>query len=117
MPSNGEYEEIDFVPPKDVSEEARKGLDLRRAHGRGGTSVGFARARDLKNQRRSSPKTIRRMVQYFARHDVDRNADGFDNDANPSAGYIAWLLWGGDSGRTWCEDLARRMDRANGRNK
>ena len=25
------------------------------------------------------------------------------NEADPSAGYIAWLLWGGDEGKTWVD--------------
>jgi hypothetical protein len=24
-------------------------------------------------------------------------------EANPSAGYIAWLLWGGEPGRRWAK--------------
>lgn len=47
-----------------------------------------------------SPDTIKRMASYFARHEVDKRAKNFGNDANPSAGYIAWLLWGGEEGRT-----------------
>jgi hypothetical protein len=26
-----------------------------------------------------------------------------NNTARPSAGYIAWLLWGGEPGRAWVE--------------
>jgi hypothetical protein len=41
------YEDIDFTPPQGVREEAKKGLAWREEHGRGGTAVGVARARDL----------------------------------------------------------------------
>ncbi|WP_454851423.1 hypothetical protein [Rhizobium binxianense] len=89
------------VPPQAVAEAAAKGLELRRQFGRGGTEVGVARARDLKNRKPLSADTIKRMVSYFARHEVDKRAKNFGNEENPSAGYIAWLLWGGDAGRSW----------------
>lgn len=104
------YDGIDFTPPKAVADAARRGLELRKKHGRGGTSVGVARARDLSNRRTISPKTARRMRSYFARHDSDRNAEGWADRKNPSAGWIAWLLWGGDPGRAWANRLVRRMD-------
>ncbi|MGJ3231718.1 MAG: hypothetical protein ACFE0P_07965 [Oceanicaulis sp.] len=82
----------DLIAPPAAAEAAEKGLALRREHGRGGTTVGVARARDLKNRRPLSPDTVKRMRSYFRRHAVDKNADGFGDDAQPSAGYIAWLL-------------------------
>lgn len=93
----------DLTPPADVAEAAEKGLDLRSKFGRGGTDVGVARARDLKNRRTLSEDTIDRMVSYFARHEVDKRGANFGNDDDPSAGYVAWLLWGGDAGKDWAE--------------
>lgn len=71
--------------------------------------VGVARARDLKNRRRLSPDTIKRMVSYFARHAVDKRSLDFGNDYGPSTGYIAWLLWGGDAGRDWALSIKKQM--------
>lgn len=99
----------DLTPPKAAAEAAEKGLSLRREHGRGGTDVGVARARDLKNRKSLSEDTIVRMRSYFRRHDVDRKAENFGDDDNPSAGYIAWLLWGGDAGRDWVEKKAEAL--------
>jgi hypothetical protein len=96
---------LSVKPPKKVADAAEKGLALRAKFNRGGTDVGVARARDLKNQRPCTDETIDRMVSYFARHEVDKEADDFGNDDDPSAGYIAWLLWGGDEGRAWAEDV------------
>ena len=109
------YPGIDFRPPEAVAERARKGLALRREFSRGGTAVGLARARDLKNRRNLSPETITRMTRYFARHAVDREADGFGHDENPSAGYVAWLLWGGDPGRDWAESVRSDMEAVDGK--
>lgn len=106
------YDGIDFSPPKGVAKNAERGLNLRREHDRGGTDVGVARARDLKNRKNLSPDTIERMVSYFARHEVDKKAEDFGDDQNPSAGYIAWLLWGGDEGRDWAEKVKSKMEQA-----
>ena len=54
------------------------------------------------------------MVSYFARHSVDKRAENFGNDDNPSAGYIAWLLWGGDAGQKWAEEHKKALDNAKG---
>lgn len=96
-----------FIPPVTVRNEATKGLELRRKHGRGGTEVGVARARDLSNGRPVSRNTIKRMASFFARHEVDKKAPGFRSETNPSAGKIAWLLWGGDEGRRWALEILK----------
>lgn len=107
----GRYARINFRPPEGVRKAAARGLDLRRKHGRGGTEVGVARARDLSGGKRISPDTARRMASYFARHEVDKQGEGWGRD---SAGYIAWLLWGGDAGQAWAAKLVRQMDAADG---
>lgn len=92
-----------LVPPLTVQRAAARGLDLRRRYGRGGTAVGVARARDLANGRPVSERTRARMRAYFARHAVDLIAEGArpGEPGYPSAGLIAWLLWGGDPGARW----------------
>lgn len=106
------YEDIDFSPPQGVREEAAKGLEWRREYNRGGTEVGVARARDLSNGRDISPETARRMKAYFDRHEVDQQGEGWSlgEDGFPSAGRIAWALWGGDAGRSWSAKLVRQME-------
>jgi hypothetical protein len=106
------YDTIDFTPPKGAAQAASRGLKLREAHGRGGTAVGVARARDLAAQTTLSPATVRRMTSYFARHDVDKRGKGWADRTHPSAGYIAWLLWGGDAGKRWAGRIDQRMRKA-----
>lgn len=105
------YADIDFAPPQGAREEAERGLAWREEFGRGGTQVGVARARDIANGRNLSPDTIGRMVSYFARHEVDKQGTGWSpgEDGFPSAGRIAWALWGGDPGRTWAEKVQGQM--------
>jgi hypothetical protein len=47
------------------------------------------------------------MNSYFARHEVDKKGEGWGVD---SAGYIAWLLWGGDAGRSWARGISNREE-------
>jgi len=93
------------VPNESMKEEAQRGLDWRSEFGRGGTEVGIARARDIVNGANLSDDTIGRMVSFFARHEVDKEAQGFrvGEEGYPSNGRIAWALWGGDAGKTWSE--------------
>jgi len=106
------YDGIDFTPPEGVQSEAKQGLEWRREHNRGGTPVGVARARDLSNGKEISPDTIGRMVSYFARHEVDKQGEGWKPGQKgfPSAGRIAWALWGGDAGRSWSAKVKRQME-------
>lgn len=107
----GKYDDIDFTPPAGVRAEAQKGLDWRREHGRGGTAIGIARARDLSNGKAVSPETISRMVRYFSRHASDDEGQGWSpgEDGFPSNGRIAWALWGGDAGLAWSEKVLKQM--------
>jgi len=108
------YDHIDFTPPGGVRDEAAKGLAWRDEFNRGGTAVGVARARDLSNGTNISPDTAKRMVSYFARHEVDKQGEGWSpgEDGFPSAGRIAWALWGGDPGQAWASKLTRQIDAA-----
>ena len=100
------------TPPAAVAKEAEKGLKLREEHGRGGTDVGRRRANQLKNRETVSERDIKSIYSYFARHDVDKRGANWADKDKPSAGYIAWLLWGGDAGRTWIDGLHAKLDEA-----
>jgi hypothetical protein len=104
--------EIDLRCPQIVADNAAKGLRLCKQFGRGGTEIGVARATELKNREKLAPSNIRRMVSYFARHEVDKRGKNYGNEDNPSAGHIAWLLWGGDEGRAWVLELKKKIGNA-----
>jgi HK97 family phage prohead protease len=93
--------------------EAERGLDWRAEYNRGGTLVGVSRARDISNGRKLPFRTVQRMVSYFARHEVDKQGEGFSpgEDGYPSAGRIAWALWGGDAGQSWANNISQNADR------
>ena len=99
--SKASLADLDLRPTDSMANNARRGLELRRKFGRGGTAVGVARARDLMNKNKLSPSTVLRMYSFFSRHEVDKKGKDFNNSERPSNGKIAWLLWGGDSGYAW----------------
>lgn len=99
-----------FEPTNEMAQEAALGLKWREEYGRGGTEVGVARARDISNKRNLSYDTVKRMNSYFSRHEVDKQASGWNDgeEGFPSAGRIAWQLWGGDAGADWAERIVER---------
>ena len=99
------------TPPAAVQRAAQRGLDLRAEQSpsnRGGTAVGVRRASQLANGQPVSLSTLKRMSSFFARHEVDKQGEGWGAD---SKGYQAWLLWGGNPGRAWAARMIRRMER------
>lgn len=103
----------DFVPTQKMAANARLGLELRAQFGRGGTEVGVRRAHQLIAREQLDPADIKSMYSYFARHAVDKRVTSrvWGSRSDPSAGYIAWLLWGGDEGRDW---VARQREKLRG---
>lgn len=103
--------DINTKPTDGMAQEARKGLDWRKEFNRGGTAVGVARANQLIKKERLSIRTVTRMYSYFARHEVDKKAKGFrqGEEGYPSAGRIAWALWGGDAGQSWSKKVYRQI--------
>ena len=100
-----------YKPTAGMIAEAKKGLAWRREHGRGGTSVGISRARDIVNGKSLSESTVKRMFSFFSRHEVDKKAEGFRpaEKGYPSNGRIAWALWGGDAGFSWSRKITNQL--------
>jgi hypothetical protein len=111
------YEGIDFTPPQGVRDAAIRALKKRSEQPpskRGMTAVGIARARDLSNGVSLSPETIKRMVAYFTRHEVDKQGSTWEEYGK---GRQAWDGWGGDAGYTWSKKILAQMERADAKEK
>ena len=111
------YDGIDFTPPQGVRDAAIRALKKRAEQPpskRGMTAVGIARARDLSNGVTLSPDTIRRMVAYFTRHEVDKQGSTWEEYGK---GRQAWDGWGGDAGYTWAKKILAQMERADEKEK
>jgi hypothetical protein len=120
------YDHIDFKPPQSVAAEAEKGLEYRKKANpsdkggltpaeasKQGIGSGVQRATNLKNRDNVSPEVIRQMCAFFSRHEKNKGISP-ENKATPwkDKGHVAWLLWGGDPGKTWAEKVRDQMDRA-----
>ena len=104
-----------FTPPAGVADAAKRALDWI-ADGKAGggfTGAGRARAGQLSRREAVSRDTIMRMVSFFARHEVDKKAEGFSQGEKgyPSAGRVSWDAWGGDAGKSWAEGIAAKLNR------
>lgn len=95
-----------------MAENARRALEVRAnkpPSERGMTSVGLARARQLINRQTLSPATVRRMLAYFERHEVDKKGKTWSEQGK---GWQAWNGWSGDEGWAWARARVRQMDTA-----
>lgn len=106
------YSHIGFKPPQGVRDAAKKALEVRASKPesqRGMTAVGIARARDLMNGETLSPETVRRMLAFFTRHEVDKQGATWDEQGK---GWQAWHGWGGDAGYSWARKVVKQMKSA-----
>ncbi|MHA2035874.1 MAG: hypothetical protein ACW972_00040 [Promethearchaeota archaeon] len=100
-----------YTPPKSAINNAKRGLDLRKKYGRGGLTPaeaksygidsGITRAKRI-SKGKLSRHDVRRM-SAFNRHRQNYNPSKKMADGGPTAGTIAWLLWGGTSGVNWAK--------------
>jgi len=100
-------------PTAAMQEAARRALRWKEEGKPGGTRVGLARANQIANGGLISEDTILRMHSFFSRHEVDKEAEGFEQgeDGFPSPGRVAWDLWGGDAGQAWASRLRDKIMR------
>jgi HK97 family phage prohead protease len=119
IPAGGELKRAvasgSYSPPQGVQDAAKRALKwiAEGYAGSGFTAVGRARAQQLASGADVSGDTVNRMISYFARHEVDKQATGFNSgeDGYPSAGRVAWDAWGGDAGQTWVNGLNNSQSR------
>jgi len=98
---------LKYHPNQAMVDAARRALAWKEEGRAGGTRVGLARANQIVSGDLISEDTILRMYSFFARHEVDKEAEGFaeGEDGFPSPGRVAWDLWGGDAGQAWATRL------------
>jgi hypothetical protein len=99
--------------PKSAQAEAKKALEWRKEHDRGGTPVGLNTARTLAAGGQIGIQKVRHIAKYFPRHEVDKKGKGWSpgEDGFPSNGRIAWALWGGDAAWTWARAIVERENK------
>lgn len=90
--------------PEYIKTNARRGLDLLDFAGGGLTDKTKREARSMARGEISDDKA-KRMAAWFARHISDLDSPKADeylrgDSERPTAGQVAWLLWGGDLGKS-----------------
>ena len=106
--------EINLMPTDGMRTEAERYREWK-ADGRpGGTDVAAARASQILSGDELSPDTVITMRAWFARHEVDKQGEGFSpsEDGYPSPGRVAWAAWGGDPGQTWSNSKGSAIENA-----
>lgn len=86
--------------PSYIQKNAKRGLDLLEYAGDGLTDKTKREAREMANGKISDSKVVR-MAAWFSRHEGDLDSEKADDylegrSDKPTAGQVAWLLWGGD---------------------
>ena len=116
MRKYGDRGDADHTPPKKVRDEAMKGIILSHRHNYTSASgIGLVRAMQLVVKPKIWDRSVQRMSSYFERHIRDQESANFGNDTNPSRGYMAWLNWGGDSGKAWADNIMNKHSVSNPR--
>jgi hypothetical protein len=100
-----------YKPTEGMASAAKRALKWKEEGKPGGTLVGLARANQLKDRDPLSESTVLRMFSFFSRHEVDKQATGFNSgeEGFPSKGRVAWDLWGGDGGFSWSRQHRDRI--------
>ena len=110
------YDEIDFSVPAGVIEELQRGLEWHEQglSGDGLTPATVTWATKMAGGDDISPDKAKKMNAWFARHESDKDGQGFNpgEPGYPSAGRVAWALWGGDPAVTWSGKLVQQMLKA-----
>ena len=102
---------IDLAPTDGMKIEAQRYRDWKSEGRAGGTEVAATRAGQILSADELSPETVITMAAWFARHEVDKQGQGFSpgEDGYPSPGRVAWAAWGGDPGQSWSITKANRI--------
>ena len=84
--------EVNLMPTDGMREEAQRYRDWKAEGEAGGTEVAARRASQILSGDELSPVTVIAMSAWFARHEVDKQGEGFSpgDDAYPSRGRVAW---------------------------
>ena len=109
--------EINLMPTDGMKEEAERYRAWKKEGNAGGTDVAATRATQILSGNELSPETVITMSAWFARHEVDKQGEGFtaDEDGYPSPGRVAWAAWGGDAGKSWSDSKADAIKNAQDR--
>tara|TARA_Y100000389_G_scaffold62597_1_gene58673 strand:+ start:24796 stop:26685 length:1890 start_codon:yes stop_codon:yes gene_type:complete len=111
------YKAESFTPPSSAVSNAKKGLEMRKKWKRGGLTPAEAKSQGIDSgitraRKIASGKVSRHDVKRmsaFNRHRKNYRPSKKKPDGGPTAGTIAWLLWGGTSGVDWAKKKSKTL--------
>ena len=105
-----------FKPPVGAANNAKKALKWRDEHGdevKAGTRVGWTRANQLADRENLSYETVKRMAAFERHRKNSKINPKYKDTPWKDNGYVAWLIWGGDSGIKWAKDIVNKKEKKN----
>jgi HK97 family phage prohead protease len=105
---------VNLKPTDQIATAAKKGLALVEA-GRAGDGLQeqtLQDARRMAARKALSVDKVRAMPAWFARHETDRKSE-WDKAGEETPGYVAWLLWGGETAAGWASRKVAQLDKQN----
>lgn len=102
-----------YYPPKGAVAACKRILKLKEEKGdevKGGTAVGWTRARQIASGSGLSAQIVLRMSSFFFRHKKNSKVDPkFGNEWWKDRGKVAWEIWGGDAAEGWSHRTAKKI--------
>ena len=101
----------DLTVTNEIARAAAKGLQLV-DEGRAGDGLvprTITDARLMADGDALSERKVRAMPGWFARHATDKKP-GWDKPGEETPGYVAWLLWGGDTAAEWAKRKVEQLN-------
>lgn len=111
------YSHINFIPPKTVSNKAKKGLKYRSKYKPVAGELAVKMGRKLIRRDKMTVSKIKQMATFFSRHKSRELLDKYKDEPWKDRRYVTYLLWGGDSGRAWAEKVKTQIARADKKQK
>lgn len=100
--------------PQSGTKAAQKALKYKEDYGdevKGGTQIGWTRARQLADRKPLSYDTVKRIAA-FERHRKNSKIDSkHKNEPWKDNGHVAWLLWGGSSMINWAKKIVNKIEK------
>jgi len=106
------YAHINFIPPKTVSNQSKKGLKYRSKYKPTKGELSVKMAKKLFKRDKMTPAKVKQMAAFFSRHKSREILDKYKSEPWRDKKYVTYLLWGGDSGRAWAEKVKTQIARA-----
>jgi len=100
------FNDISMEIPKEVKENAKKGLRLIRESNIDSTSVAVSFGKYLSDNKHITPDKI----HYMAEHMPKTKATYLSGYSPPTEEYIEWLLFGGGDSLKWSKEISKNLN-------